>query len=114
MSNNIKNQSAERTLSVIATIFLILGVALGLLTIIGGLVSYSELNSVSKSMAGYGGYHEDSVVLLSSAISSIIAGVIVIIASIFQWAIIKVFVNISHNTASLDSRLEKIENKLLQ
>lgn len=113
MSNNIKNQSAERTLSVIATIFLILGVALGLLTIIGGLVSYSELSSVSDTM-GYGGYHEASIAASASAISSIIAGVILIIASIFQWAIIKVFVNISHNTASLDSRLENIENKLHQ
>ena len=118
MSNNIKNQSAERTLSVIATIFLVLGIIAGVLSTIGGFVAYGELSEVNNAIGQYGEYSyqpADSVdVGMTSAIYSIVMGIFIIIASIYQWAIVKVFVNISHNTASLDSRLENIENKLHQ
>lgn len=117
MSHNIKNQAAEQTLSVITTIFLVLGIIAGVLSTIGGFVAYGELSEVNNAIGQYGEYSYQAAsaeVGMTSAIYSIVMGIFIIIASIYQWAMVKVFINISRNTASLDSRLEKIENKLHQ
>ena len=95
------NSSAENILNIFSSILLILGVIASIIWIIIG------------SMAFFG-VNVEGIEFLSVAtgIQAIAIGVVVLLVSLIQWAMIKLFINISRNLFNLNYRVEEISNKL--
>lgn len=84
-SSHSTNAAAETIINVLATLLLIAG-------IIGGIVI---IGAGVNSLGSYWGGGE----------FEIIAGVIVIIVSIIQWAFMKIFINVSRNLFNINEFL---------
>lgn len=89
-----KYSGSENLVTVVATIFLVLGIIGSLILVIMGIVSLSEYNSYSY----YGGYHGDGT-------GAIIYGVVILFVSLLQFGMCKLYVNMSYRLTSIDKVL---------
>lgn len=94
MSKYSVNPGAERVANTVAQVVLWLFNIFGIITVIAGI-----------AMAEEGGYME------ATGITSIIAGVILLIIGIIVWAGLKMFVNMSRNLYNINDVLHEIKNK---
>lgn len=92
-----KYSSSENMVSVIATIFLVLGILGSIVLVILGIVSLSEYNSYSY----YGGYHHGEGI----GVTAIIYGVVILLVSLLQFGMCKLYVNMSYRLTSIDKVL---------
>ena len=91
-----KYSGSENMVSVIATIFLVLGILGSIVLVILGIVSLSEYNSYSY----YGGYHSEGM-----GVTAIIYGVVILLVSLLQFGMCKLYVNMSYRLTSIDKVL---------
>ena len=89
-----KYSGSENLVTVVATIFLVLGIIVSLILVIMGIVSLTEYNSYSY----YGGHHNDGT-------GAIIYGVVILFVSLLQVGICKLYVNMSYRLTSIDKAL---------
>lgn len=89
-----KYSGSENLVTVVATIFLVLGIIGSLILVIMGIVSLTEYNSYSY----YGGHHNDGT-------GAIIYGVVILFVSLLQFGICKLYVNMSYRLTSIDKVL---------
>ena len=89
-----KYSGSENLVTVVATIFLVLGIIGSIVLVIMGIVSLSEYNSYSY----YGGYHGDGT-------GAIIYGVVILFVSLLQFGMCKLYVNMSYRLTSIDKVL---------
>lgn len=90
-----KYSGSENMVSVIATIFLVLGILGSIVLVILGIVSLSEYNSYS-----YYGYHSEG-----TGVGAIIYGVVILLVSLLQFGLCKLYVNMSYRLTSIDKVL---------
>lgn len=90
-----KYSGSENLVTVVATIFLVLGIIGSLILVIMGIVSLTEYNSYS-----YYGYHSEGL-----GVGAIIYGVVILIVSLLQFGICKLYVNMSYRLTSIDKVL---------
>ena len=91
-----KYSGSENMVSVVATIFLVLGILGSIVLVILGIVSLSEYNSYSY----YGGYHSEGM-----GVGAIIYGVVILLVSLLQFGMCKLYVNMSYRLTSIDKVL---------
>lgn len=91
-----KYSGSENMVSVVATIFLVLGILGSIVLVILGIVSLSEYNSYSY----YGGYHSEGM-----GVGAIIYGVVILLVSLLQFGLCKLYVNMSYRLTSIDKVL---------
>lgn len=91
-----KYSGSENLVTVIATIFLVLGILGSIVLVIMGIVSLSEYNSYSY----YGGYHGEGI-----GVTAIIYGVVILLVSLLQFGMCKLYVNMSYRLTSIDKVL---------
>ena len=91
-----KYSGSENMVSVIATIFLVLGIIGSLILVILGIVSLTEYHSYSY----YGGYHTEGM-----GVGAIIYGVVILLVSLLQFGLCKLYVNMSYRLTSIDKVL---------
>jgi uncharacterized membrane protein YgcG len=91
-----KYSGSENMVSVVATIFLVLGILGSIVLVILGIVSLSEYNSYSY----YGGYHSEGM-----GVTAIIYGVVILLVSLLQFGMCKLYVNMSYRLTSIDKVL---------
>lgn len=89
-----KYSGSENLVTVVATIFLVLGIIGSIVLVIMGIVSLSEYNSYSY----YGGHHNDGT-------GAIIYGVVILFVSLLQFGMCKLYVNMSYRLTSIDKVL---------
>lgn len=89
-----KYSGSENLVTVVATIFLVLGIIGSLILVIMGIVSLTEYNSYSY----YGGHHNDGT-------GAIIYGVVILFVSLLQFGMCKLYVNMSYRLTSIDKVL---------
>ena len=87
----------ENMVSVIATIFLVLGILGSIVLVILGIVSLTE----SHSYYGYS-YHSNPEGL---GVGAIIYGVVILLVSLLQYGLCKLYVNMSYRLTSIDKVL---------
>ena len=92
-----KYSGSENLVSVVATIFLVLGILGSIVLVILGIVSLSEYNSYSY----YGGYHHGEGI----GVTAIIYGVVILFVSLLQFGMCKLYVNMSYRLTSIDKVL---------
>lgn len=90
-----KYSGSENLVTVVATIFLVLGIIGSLILVIMGIVSLTEYHSYS-----YYGYHSEG-----SGVGAIIYGVVILFVSLLQFGICKLYVNMSYRLTSIDKVL---------
>lgn len=93
-----KYSGSENLVTVVATIFLVLGILGSIVLVIMGIVSLSEYNSYSY----YGGYHQSGEGL---GVAAIIYGVVILFVSLLQFGMCKLYVNMSYRLTSIDKVL---------
>ena len=91
-----KYSGSENLVTVVATIFLVLGILGSIVLVILGIVSLSEYNSYSY----YGGYHSEGM-----GVGAIIYGVVILLVSLLQFGLCKLYVNMSYRLTSIDKVL---------
>lgn len=91
-----KYSGSENLVTVVATIFLVLGILGSIVLVILGIVSLSEYNSYSY----YGGYHSEGI-----GVTAIIYGVVILFVSLLQFGMCKLYVNMSYRLTSIDKVL---------
>ena len=91
-----KYSGSENLVTVVATIFLVLGILGSIVLVILGIVSLSEYNSYSY----YGGYHSEGM-----GVGAIIYGVVILLVSLLQFGMCKLYVNMSYRLTSIDKVL---------
>lgn len=91
-----KYSGSENLVTVVATIFLVLGIVGSIVLVIMGIVSLTEYHSYSY----YGGYHGEG-----AGVGAIIYGVVILFVSLLQFGICKLYVNMSYRLTSIDKVL---------
>ena len=99
-SSHSTNAAAETVLNALAELLLIAG-------LIGGAILIWVGVSVTSIDSHYFSYYWEEGIRTILGISVIIIGVIVIIASIIQWASMKIYINISRNLFNINEFLRK-------
>lgn len=90
-----KYSGSENLVTVIATIFLVLGILGSIVLVIMGIVNLTEYHSYSYYG---GGYHGDGI-------GAIIYGVVILFVSLLQFGMCKLYVNMSYRLTSIDKVL---------
>lgn len=91
-----KYSGSENLVTVVATIFLVLGIIGSIVLVIMGIVSLSEYNSYSY----YGDYRGEGI-----GVTAIIYGVVILFVSLLQFGMCKLYVNMSYRLTSIDKVL---------
>lgn len=96
------NSSAESILNIFSIILLVLGIIASISMIIAGIDVGTSIEST-----------EDLAFLpIPKGLLLVVGGIIVLFATLIQWAIFKLFINISRNLFNLNYRMEEINEKM--